>query len=92
VKNGLLTAQVEEEAGAALRALLHETPGVRVAIDLEARSIVCGAFRTAFSIDPVRRMQLLNGWDDLDMTSQHGAAIAAFRARHRSARGWAFLD
>jgi 3-isopropylmalate/(R)-2-methylmalate dehydratase small subunit len=91
VKNGLLTAQVEEEAGAALRALLREAPGARVRVDLEARTIVCGAFRADFSIDPVRRMQLLNGWDDLDMTSQHGAAIAAFRARHRAARPWAFL-
>jgi hypothetical protein len=33
----------------------------------------------------------LNGWDDLDMTTQLGAAIAAFRERHREARPWAFL-
>jgi 3-isopropylmalate/(R)-2-methylmalate dehydratase small subunit len=91
VKNGLLTAQVEEDTGAALRALLRATPGMRVRIDLEAQSIVCGGFGTGFSIDPVRRMQLLNGWDDLDMTTQLGAAIAAFRERHREARPWAFL-
>ncbi len=92
VKNGLLTAQVDEAVAAALRGLLQAAPGTRMTVDLETRSIICGDVKTGFSIDPVRRMQLLNGWDDLDMTLQHAVTITAFRDRHRAAQPWAFVD
>jgi hypothetical protein len=42
-----------------------------------------------FSIDPARRMRLLNGWDDLDLTAQYKDRIAAFAAKDRAERPWA---
>ena len=83
VKNGLLPAQVSE-ADAAL--LLSETGPF--SIDLAAQSITTRQGRIGFSIDPVRRLQLLNGWDDLDLTLRHTDAISAFRAVRSIAKPW----
>ena len=52
-----------------------------IAVDLEQAEIVAGPHRIAFAIEPVRRLRLLNGWNDLDLTDRHEAEIAAFRAR-----------
>ena len=91
VKNGLLAAQVEPDVAAALTTALQATPGLPVTVDLEARQLSWGEATAPFQIDPVRRMQLLNGWDDLDLTLRHEAEIAAFRARHLVERPWAFI-
>jgi 3-isopropylmalate/(R)-2-methylmalate dehydratase small subunit len=42
-----------------------------------------------FTIDPDNRNQLLNGWDDVDLTESYRAAIASFKGRDRKARPWA---
>jgi hypothetical protein len=42
-----------------------------------------------FTIDPVRRMRLLNGWDDIALTENYCDRIAAFKERDRAARPWA---
>jgi len=90
VQNGFLTAQVEADVVEALMAALRAAPGTRVTVDLEALQLQCGEISAGFLVDPVRRLQLLNGWDDLDLTKQHEAAIRAFRAQHQMLRPWAF--
>ena len=87
VKNGLLPATVTPEDVEALLARLGEADSV-VAVDLEALSITSGDFRCGFTIDPVRRLQLLNGWDDLDLTRRHTREIAAFRTARLGAEPW----
>ena len=42
-----------------------------------------------FAVDPVRRMRLLNGWDDIDVTESYRSRIAAFRVKDKSERPWA---
>lgn len=90
VKNGLLPATVGEQDAEALLAFLDAAAEPRLVVDLEACTIDSGETRVAFVIDAVRRMQLLNGWDDLDLTLRHEAEIAAFRTRLRAARPWAW--
>ena len=88
-KNGLLTAVVSEaESGALVTALTRE-PTSAVAVDLASQSIVCGELRYRFTIDPARRIRLLNGWDDLDVTRSFAEQIGAFKAADRKARPWA---
>jgi 3-isopropylmalate/(R)-2-methylmalate dehydratase small subunit len=89
VQNGLLTASVGEDEAAALRAMLVATPGEQVTVDLEAQTIRCGEWTFAFTIDPVRRTRLLNGWDDVALTASYRDAIAAFKAADRARRPWA---
>ena len=45
-----------------------------------------------FTIDPVRRTKLINGWDDIDLTQSHAEDIAKFREQVAAERPWIFLD
>jgi len=86
-QNGLLTAVVADDAAAALTRLLDETPDVTV--DLEQQTIEFGGESLRFSIDPVRRTRLLNGWDDVAMTESYMSEIASFKTADRARRPWA---
>jgi 3-isopropylmalate/(R)-2-methylmalate dehydratase small subunit len=89
VQNGLLTAVVGEDDAGALIAALNDRPSLLVTVDLEKRTIACDKHAFGFLIDPVRRMRLLNGWEDIDLTGSYRDAIAAFKARDRMRRPWA---
>ena len=89
VKNGLLTATVPEEEIARIAAILASDPELPVSVDLDQQTILCGNARCSFEIDPVSRNQLLNGWDDVDLTESYRANIAAFTARDKKDRPWA---
>jgi len=58
-------------------------------IDLPTQTLEAGDATIAFSIDPMWKLQLLNGWDDIDLTLNEAQAIAAFRTRDEKARPWA---
>jgi 3-isopropylmalate/(R)-2-methylmalate dehydratase small subunit len=89
VKNGLLAAIAADADIAALATLVTADPERTVSVDLERQTIACGDLQFGFRIDPVSRNQLLNGWDDVDLTESHRAEIAAFKARDKSSRPWA---
>jgi len=89
VKNGLLTAVLPEADVNELAATIEADPARAITVDLQQQTIVCGNRTYAFSIDPVSRNQLLNGWDDVDLTDSYRAQIEAFRASDRQARPWA---
>ena len=91
VKNGLLAAVVAEDAIAELAAAVTAAPEQPVTVDLEAQTITCGNRSYPFAIDPVSRNQLLNGWDDVDLTESYRERISAFRAQDRLRRPWASL-
>ena len=89
VKNGLLAAILPEADVADLGAAIAADPGAPVTVDLEQQTITRGNRSFKFSIDPVSRDQLLNGWDDIDLTESHRDRIAAFKAADLSRRPWA---
>jgi 3-isopropylmalate/(R)-2-methylmalate dehydratase small subunit len=89
VQNGLLTAAATEHDAAEMMALLAQTPDLVVTVDLERQIIVCGQGTYNFAIEPVRRMRLLNGWDDLALTASYRERIKSFKADDRSRRPWA---
>jgi 3-isopropylmalate/(R)-2-methylmalate dehydratase small subunit len=90
VQNGLLAAVVGETEAAALIAALVAEPLLPVTVDLEKLAISCGEQSFEFTIDPVRRVRLLNGWEDVDLTQRYGDEIAAYKAVHRRRMPWAF--
>jgi 3-isopropylmalate/(R)-2-methylmalate dehydratase small subunit len=89
VQNGLLTAIISDADAATLIATLHTTPDVLISVDLEDQTIACAGKTYHFSIDPVRRARLLNGWDDIALTMSFQDQIAAFKAADRTRRPWA---
>ncbi|MCZ8183588.1 MAG: 3-isopropylmalate dehydratase small subunit [Beijerinckiaceae bacterium] len=88
VKNGLLPAQVSPEDAEAILASLEAAEVPHLVVDLETLRIEVGGRSFAFAIDAVRRLQLLNGWDDLDLTRRHAGEIAAFRTRRLAEAPW----
>jgi len=89
VKNGLLAAILPEADIIELGLTIAADPEMPMTIDLEQQAIVRGSRSFRFAIDPVSRDQLLNGWDDIDLTDSHRNEIAAFRAADRDRRPWA---
>jgi 3-isopropylmalate/(R)-2-methylmalate dehydratase small subunit len=92
VQNGLLTAVVSDDEAAEIMATLARTPELPLTVDLEQQVILCGNRSYTFSIDPVRRMRLLNGWDDIALTESFRSQISAFKTSDRSRRPWAVPD
>ena len=89
VKNGMLPAVVTEADASELGALVAADPALPVTVDLERQTIVRGNRTFAFTVDDVSRNQLLNGWDDIDLTGSYRARIADFKAADRERRPWA---
>jgi 3-isopropylmalate/(R)-2-methylmalate dehydratase small subunit len=88
IKNGLLAATVNEADCELLIAALAAPDAPRLTVDLTECLIESGARRIPFTLDPVRRLQLLNGWDDIDLTDRHRDDIAAYKLRRMSGAPW----
>jgi 3-isopropylmalate/(R)-2-methylmalate dehydratase small subunit len=89
IQNGLLLATVTDAEAAEIMATLERTPELPVTVDLEEQTIVCGNRTYDFTIDPVRKMRLLNGRDDIAVTESYRDKIAAFKAKDQGERPWA---
>jgi 3-isopropylmalate/(R)-2-methylmalate dehydratase small subunit len=89
LQNGLLTAIVTDEEAAEIMDSLNRTPELQLTVDLEQQTIVCGNRKYDFSIDPVRRTRLLNGWDDIAVTESYRDCVASFKQNDRKVRPWA---
>jgi 3-isopropylmalate/(R)-2-methylmalate dehydratase small subunit len=88
VKNGLLTAVATEAEIAKLAAAISADPAQTIDVDLDRQTISSGTWNCTFMIDPISRNQLLNGWDDVDLTDSYREQITAFRAKDKAARPW----
>lgn len=84
-KNGILPIKLSEEQVEELfqRTAKHE--GYKLTVDLEAKTIADQyGLNIAFDLDEHRRQFLLLGLDDIGLTLQHEAEIAAYEAKHAS--------
>jgi 3-isopropylmalate/(R)-2-methylmalate dehydratase small subunit len=89
VQNGLLTATVGDTDAAEMMEFAARNPDLPLTVDLEQQLIIGGNQTYKFTIDPIRRMRLLNGWDDLAVTQSYRDRITAFKADDRVKRPWA---
>ena len=89
VKNGLLTAVAAEADIEKLATLVRERPSQPITVDLDKQAVDGNGISFAFTIDPVSRNQLLNGWDDVDLTESYRAQIASFKSKDKTLRPWA---
>ena len=72
-------------------ALTDARPGATIRVDLPAQTVTGpdGAIYP-FRIDAFRKKCLLEGLDDVGITLQHEAAIAAFETQYRKRFDWLF--
>ena len=79
-KAGLVAAQVTQDVIEQLWKLIETEPTTQIVVDLEERSIQAGALTAPFQIDDYTRWRLLQGLDDIGITSSHEDDIAAYEA------------
>ncbi len=87
VNNGLLPAVVEEDEAERLLSALGDAPAA-IHVDLDKQVVRVAEVEVSFSISPVWRTKLLNGWDDIDMTRQHADTITDFSAQYTAQFPW----
>jgi 3-isopropylmalate/(R)-2-methylmalate dehydratase small subunit len=81
-KNGILPIRLTEEQVAELFERTNRTKGYQLTIDLEQQVITdSDGLSFSFEVDEYRRYCLLNGLDDIGITLQSEAAIAAYEQK-----------
>ncbi|MEW1698557.1 3-isopropylmalate dehydratase small subunit [Streptomyces sp. NPDC093249] len=80
LKNGLLTVVLPQETVDALWELTEADPTAEITVDLERRKVLATGIDADFELDENARWRLLNGLDDISLTLQNEADIAAFEA------------
>jgi len=82
-KNGFLAVRLSEEEAAEIMRRAQGIDDYEVTVDLERCEVRDEqGFRAKFAIDEFVRHCLLNGLDDIGLTLQHEAEIAAYETRH----------
>jgi 3-isopropylmalate/(R)-2-methylmalate dehydratase small subunit len=82
-KNGFLTVQLRNDEVETLMQRAQEIDNYAVTIDLEKCEVSDDqGFRAKFPVDEFVRHCLLNGLDDIGLTLQHDAEIAAYEERN----------
>ncbi len=82
-KNGFLAVRLSEEEAAEIMRRAQGIDDYEVTVDLERCEVRDEqGFRAKFAIDEFVRHCLLNGLDDIGLTLQHEADIAAYETRH----------
>jgi 3-isopropylmalate/(R)-2-methylmalate dehydratase small subunit len=91
-QNGMLPVTLPIEVVETLAAEVSADPTRRLlTVDLTENRIVAPSGDIhPFQLDPMRREGLLYGLDDVGLTLRREAEIAAFQARDRRDRGWAY--
>jgi 3-isopropylmalate/(R)-2-methylmalate dehydratase small subunit len=85
-KNGFLTVRLSENETAELMKRAKEFRDYEITVDLKECEVRDDeGFRVKFPIDEFVRHCLLNGLDDIGLTLQHEADIAAYEKRHPAA-------
>jgi 3-isopropylmalate/(R)-2-methylmalate dehydratase small subunit len=93
LKNSVVPVLLDADTCTALRAQLRAKIGAEITVDLERQvAIDVEGRQHAFSIHPLRRRCLLNGLDDISLTSELMDVIAPFEAQHRQEFSWLGLN
>ncbi|MEJ5255212.1 MAG: 3-isopropylmalate dehydratase small subunit [Acidimicrobiales bacterium] len=81
-KNGLVPVQVDADVAERLMRAVQENPALEITIDVSTRTLSApeAGIETTFPLDDATRERFLQGLDDIGITLQHEAEIAAFEA------------
>jgi len=85
-KQGLIAGVISETDMEAMWAAIDANPGVSAKVDLPAQLVTIGELSVSFEIDEYTKWRLTEGLDDIGITLQNEAAIAAFEAKREAWR------
>jgi 3-isopropylmalate/(R)-2-methylmalate dehydratase small subunit len=82
-KNGMLPIVLPAATVDRLFKEVEKTPGYRLKIDLPSQTVTTSSGeKISFEVNEFRKYCLLNGLDDIGLTLQHEAKIAAYEKAH----------
>ncbi len=88
-KNGILPIRLPQEQVDALMKQAENGANATFTVDLVNQQITApDGSKTAFEVDSFRKHCLINGLDDIGLTLQKDARIAAFEAARRQSQPW----
>jgi 3-isopropylmalate/(R)-2-methylmalate dehydratase small subunit len=79
-KQGLLTGELSQDDIELIWKILESEPGTDVTVDLVAREVRCRDVVAPMEIDDYTRWRLMEGLDDIGLTTRHVDAISDFEA------------
>ncbi len=85
-KQGLIAGVISDSDTELLWQALEANPGMELQVDLPAQEVRFSDTVVAFEIDEYTKWRLMEGLDDIGITLQNEAAIAAYEARRESWR------
>jgi 3-isopropylmalate/(R)-2-methylmalate dehydratase small subunit len=85
-KQGLIAGVISDADTELLWQAFEANPGLELQVDLPAQQVRFGDTVVAFEIDEYTKWRLMEGLDDIGITLQNEAAIAAYEARRESWR------
>ena len=80
-QGGILTVELPEEDVDELMRRATDDPTTEIEIDLETQTVRAAEWERTFEIDPFRKYRLQRGLDDISMTIEYDADVAAFEAQ-----------
>jgi 3-isopropylmalate/(R)-2-methylmalate dehydratase small subunit len=89
LKNSVVPVTLDADTCAALRTQLHAHIGAEITVDLQRQVATdVAGLEHAFSIHPLRRRCLLDGLDDIALTTEFLDVIQPFEERYRRDFSW----
>lgn len=85
-KQGLIAGVISDSDTELLWQAMEANPGMELQVDLPAQEVRFRDTVVAFEIDEYTKWRLMEGLDDIGITLQNEAAIAAYEARRESWR------
>lgn len=79
--NGLLLFCLKEDEIEEIMQTLKQTPGMSISVDLTNCTVTVAEHCYSFSLDPFRRLCILNGLDSIALTLEHEDEIASYEAK-----------
>ncbi len=83
-KQGLISGVITEDETKAIWEVLESHPGIEASVDLPNQTLTVGQITVHFEIDEYTKWRLMEGLDDIGITLQNEAAIAAYEAKRES--------
>ncbi len=85
-KQGLVIVELPQEAVSELMELVKADPNLEITVDVADMTVEIAEknWRQPFTLDPITRERLLNGWDDIGISLLRETDISAFEETHRA--------
>lgn len=92
IRNGLLLIKISEAQLEDIESVLKERPEEEAVIDLNRQDIQISDISISFDIGEDEKSRLINGLDDIDITSKFFEDIREYESKRRLKEPWIFAD